>query len=94
MNDFYDGEVIAVRRILILFFCLFALAGAAWAADAEITALNTDVTVGEDGTAQVTMTAEVEFSAAVQELQIPLGTGAKDIVLSGWAYKKTTARPA
>lgn len=90
MNDFYDGEVIAVRRILILFFCLFALAGAAWAADAEITALNTDVTVGEDGTAQVTMTAEVEFSAAVQELQIPLGTGAKDIVLSGWAYKKTT----
>ena len=72
-----------MRRILILFFCLFALTGAAWAADAEITALNTDVTVGEDGTAQVTMTAEVEFSAAVQELQIPLGTGAKDIVLSG-----------
>lgn len=79
-----------MRRMLILIFCLFALAGAAWAADAEITALNTDVTVNEDGTAQVTMTSEVEFSAAVQNFQIPLGAGAKDIVLSGWAYKKTT----
>lgn len=79
-----------MRRILILFFCLFALAGAAWAADAEITGLNTEVAVNEDGTAQVTMTAEVEFTAAVQNLRIPLGAGAKNIVLSGWAYQKTT----
>lgn len=78
-----------MRRIWITVFCLLALAGFVFAADAEITSVSTDAVINQDGTVQVTLNAEIEFSAAVQSVQIPLGAGAKDIVLSGWAYQKT-----
>ena len=76
-----------MRRVLILLFCLLALAGSAFAA--EISSLQTDVAVSGDGTAQVTLTAEVDFTEPAQTFRIPLGSGARDIVLSGWAYDKT-----
>lgn len=78
-----------MRRIWITVFCLLALAGFVFAADAEITSVSTDAVVNQNGTVQVTLNAEIEFSAAVRTIQIPLGAGAKDIVLSGWAYQKT-----
>ena len=80
----------AVCILLGMIACLLLLAGTAFAADAELTSLTTDVTVSDDGSAQVTMTAELTFSQAVQSVRIPLGADAKDIVLSGWAYSKTT----
>ena len=89
MKEKRMGEI-ALRRFFLAVFCALALSLSALAADAALPSLEAAVNVREDGVCEVTMTAEVEFSAAVQELQIPLGTGAKDIVLSGWAYKKTT----
>ena len=72
-----------MRRVLILLFCLLALAGSAFAA--EISSLQTDVAVSGDGTAQVTLTAEVDFTEPAQTCRRPRGSGAGDIVLSGWA---------
>lgn len=83
-----------MRRAVCIIFgiiaCLLLLAGTAFAADAELTSLTTDVVVNDDGSAQVTVTAEASFSAPVQSVRIPLGAGAKNIVLSGWAYRETT----
>ena len=83
-----------MRRAVCIVFgviaCVLLLTGTVFAADAEISSLTTDVTVNDDGSAQVTVTAETVFSAPVQSVRIPLGAGAKNIVLSGWAYRKTT----
>lgn len=80
-----------MRRAVCIIFgiiaCLLLLAGTAFAADAELTSLTTDVIVNDDGSAQVTVTAEASFSASVQSVRIPLGAGANNIVLSGWAYR-------
>ena len=58
-----------MRRAVCIVFgviaCVLLLTGTVFAADAEISSLTTDVTVNDDGSAQVTVTAETVFSAPV-----------------------------
>ncbi len=78
-----------MRKLFILLLCLFALSMGALAADAEITGLKADALVEEDGSVQINLTAEVEFTGAPQSFRLPLGTDAKKITLAGWDYDKT-----
>ena len=80
------GEI-ALRRFFLAVICALALSLSALAADAELPSLEAAVNVREDGVCEVTMTAEVDFSAAQDSLLIPLGTDARDITLAGWSYE-------
>ena len=80
------GEI-ALRRFFLAVFCALALSLSALAADAALPSLEAAVNVREDGVCEVTMTAEVDFSAAQDSLLIPLGTDARDITLAGWSYE-------
>lgn len=79
------GEI-ALRRFFLAVFCALTLSLSALAADAALPSLEAAVNVREDGVCEVTMTAEVDFSAAQDSLLIPLGTDARDITLAGWSY--------
>lgn len=76
-----------MRRFFLAVFCALALSLSALAADAALPSLEAAVNVREDGVCEVTMTAEVDFSAAQDSLLIPLGTDARDITLAGWSYE-------
>ena len=80
------GEI-ALRRFFLAVFCALALSLSALAADAALPSLEAAGNVREDGVCEVTMTAEVDFSAAQDSLLIPLGTDARDITLAGWSYE-------
>ena len=80
------GEI-ALRRFFLAVFCALTLSLSALAADAALPSLEAAVNVREDGVCEVTMTAEVDFSAAQDSLLIPLGTDARDITLAGWSYE-------
>ena len=80
------GEI-ALRRFFLAVFCALALSLSALAADAALPSLEAAVNVREDGVCEVTMTAEVDFSATQDSLLIPLGTDARDITLAGWSYE-------
>lgn len=71
----------------MVLLCVLLLCGSVYAAGTEITELNTDVTVDEQGTCHVTMTVNVDFHDSPQTLVIPLGTNAKDVELAGWSYR-------
>ena len=76
-----------MRRFFLAVFCALALSLSALAADAALPSLEAAVNVREDGVCEVTMTAEVDFSATQDSLLIPLGTDARDITLAGWSYE-------
>lgn len=82
------GEI-ALRRFFLAVFCALALSLSALAADAALPSLEAAVNVREDGVCEVTMTAEVDFSATQDSLLIPLGTDARDITLAGGAMKRS-----
>ena len=86
MKEKRMGEI-ALRRFFLAVFCALALSLSALAADAALPSLEAAVNVREDGVCEVTMTAEVDFSAAQDSLLIPLGTDARDITLAGWSYE-------
>ena len=73
MKEKRMGEI-ALRRFFLAVFCALTLSLSALAADAALPSLEAAVNVREDGVCEVTMAAEVDFSAAQDSLLIPLGT--------------------
>ena len=80
-----------MRRILLLLILLASvllLALPVQAADGStIDRLTAQVTVAENGTCQVTLTAQVTFVGAPTSFTMPLGEGAGDVTASGGQYK-------
>lgn len=76
-----------MRRLLLIVLCLFLLSGVVCGAESEVTSLKADITVGEDGTCELALTAEVNFSGSPDQFVLPLSEDAGKITVSGGSYK-------
>lgn len=76
-----------MRRLLLAVLCLLLLTGMVSAADSEVSSLKADIVVSEDGTCDLTLTAEMSFSGSPEEFVFPLGEDAAKISVSGGDYK-------
>ena len=76
-----------MRRLLLILLCLFLLSGVACGAESEVSSLNADIAVSEDGTCDLTLTAEVSFSGSPDSFVLPLSEDANNIRVSGGDYK-------
>lgn len=76
-----------MRRLLLIVLCLFLLSTVVYGAENEISALKADITVHEDGTCDLTVTADVNFSVGTEKFILPLSEDAGKINVSGGNYK-------
>lgn len=76
-----------MRRVLLVILCLFLLTTAVSAAETEVSSLEAEVTVNEDGTCDLTLTAEMNFSGSPESFTFPLSEDASKISASGGDYK-------
>ncbi len=76
-----------MRRALLVILCLFLLTAAVSAAETEVSSLKAEVTVNEDGTCDLTLTAEMNFSGSPERFTFPLSEEAGHISASGGEYK-------
>lgn len=79
-----------MRRILIALLCVLLLTGTALAAEATVTAYDTEVTVQTDGSADVKATMTLHITGTLDELLIPLGKDASACSLGGEEFTKKT----
>lgn len=82
-----------MRKTVSVLFCLLLCALMvlpAHAASTEVSQLNALVTVSEDGSCDVTLTATVSFLVSQTEFTLPLSADAGDITASGASYKVKT----
>lgn len=78
-----------ISALLCVLFCALLLVPAQ-AAASEISQLDARVTVSEDGSCDVTLTATVSFLVSQTEFALPLSADADDITASGASYKVKT----
>ena len=77
-----------MRRIFILFLCIFLLAIPV-SAFSGVTSAHYDTIVDSDGSCEVTMTITLQLDQAVSDLVFPLPGQARDITVNGAAAKST-----
>ncbi|MBE6927388.1 MAG: DUF2207 domain-containing protein [Ruminococcaceae bacterium] len=75
-----------IWSVFVVLALMFALMLSASAAAAEVTSLDTQIVVDEDGSCRVTMTATVQFLSTARRFTMPLATDADDINASGGSY--------
>lgn len=77
-----------MRRIFLIFICILLLTLPVTAVGSgTVDSLLAEVTVAENGTCQVTLTAQVSFTGAPTSFTMPLGADASDVTASGGQYK-------
>lgn len=80
-----------MRRIIPILLILFLITMLAMPASAagtgRVDSLLTEITVAENGTCQVTLTAQVTFTGAPTSFTIPLGEDASEVSASGGQYR-------
>ncbi len=79
-----------MRKLLLILICLCLLLGNVFAASDEVTKMEAQITVNDNGTCQVTVTAEVRFSTRPTTFRLPLGADAGHISASGASYRTRT----
>lgn len=70
-----------MRRLMIVFLCLFFLIGTVSAAD-QASSIQSTATVSSDGSCQVTMIASIHLDKGDSSLTFPLPLGAKQVQLN------------
>lgn len=86
-------ELIILRKTVSVLLCVLLCAlllVPAHAAGSEVSQLDARVTVSEDGSCDVTLTATVSFLVSQTEFAVPLSADADDIAASGASYKIKT----
>lgn len=82
-----------MRKTLSVLLCALLcvlLAVPAHAASTEVTQLDAQVAVSDDGTCDISLTATVSFLVSQTEFTVPLSAEADDITASGASYKVKT----
>lgn len=79
-----------LRKLLLILLCFALLMGNAFAASDEITKVEAQITVDNNGLCRVTVLAEVRFVSRPTSFIFPLGTDASDITASGASFSKKT----
>lgn len=79
-----------MRKLFLILICLSLLLSNVFAASDEITNMESQITVDENGICRVTVLAEVRFANRPTTFLFPLGTDAKDVVASGASYDLKT----
>lgn len=80
-----------MKKLLLTIFCVMALAGAAYAADASVTSMDTQCILAQDGSCTVAVAAQVNFPEAAQSFLIPVPENASQIAVSGYEFDRRTA---
>lgn len=76
-----------MRRLLLIVLCALLLCVGVSAAQTEITALSAEVTVEQDGSCSLQVTAQVSFAGSEERFVFPLSADAEKITASGGEYK-------
>lgn len=76
-----------MRRVLLILICLLLLTVPVSAAEDEISSLSANVIVNENGSCDLTVTAEISFSSSPTSFVFPLSKDASNITASGGQYK-------
>ena len=79
-----------MRKLLLILICLSLLLGNAFAASDEITKMDAQITVDNNGICTITVLAEVRFVSQPTTFLFPLGTEAGNIAASGASYSSKT----
>ena len=80
-----------MKKLLLTIFCLMALAGTAYAADAAVTAMDTQCILAQDGSCTVAITAQVSFPEAAQSFSIPVPEDAAQVAVAGYDFDRKAA---
>lgn len=76
-----------MRRFLLILICLLLLLPTVYAAENEITSLEGEITVNEDGSCDLRLTAQVSFAVPTETFVFPLNSEAKNVSAIGGDYK-------
>ena len=72
---------------LLALLILLAAGGTVWAGDTAVTEMETDCTVASDGSCRVSLRFRLELPAASDDFSVPISPKARDIVVTGAAYR-------
>ena len=76
-----------MRRVFLILFCLLLLTVPVSAAEDKVSSLSASVIVAEDGSCDLTVTAEISFASSPTSFVFPLSEEAGNITASGGQHK-------
>lgn len=77
----------SIRALAAALLLLFLLAGQAWAEDTDVSSMDIDCQVENDGACTVTMRFTADFAPGTQDFEIPIDPAARDVSCTGAAYE-------